>query len=177
MLKSVQGIARQWSREKFAILTLKPRRHVRILIYRKWAIHIQIKCFRWVIPEKYARLGFFFIMCKLSENTRRFLVVQQTSLIKRLRLNCSYLGKVDKFSKPWFHLDSCIAPDQSPSLERVHQPQSNKASREWENNLQIWSYPQVSRVTNFLSHKSHPLYFMMHKAWLKHFCIRRRVSW
>ena len=39
-------IARQWSREKFAILTLKPQRHVRILIYRKWAIHIQIKYFR-----------------------------------------------------------------------------------------------------------------------------------
>ena len=30
MLKSLLGIARQWSREKFAILTLKPRSHVRI---------------------------------------------------------------------------------------------------------------------------------------------------
>ena len=35
---SLLGIARQWSREKFAILTLKPRSHVRILIYRTWAI-------------------------------------------------------------------------------------------------------------------------------------------
>jgi len=34
VLKSPLGIARQWSREKFAILTLKPRSHVRILIYR-----------------------------------------------------------------------------------------------------------------------------------------------
>ena len=86
------------------------------------------------------------IMCKISENTRRFSVVQQTSLLERLQLNCSYLGKVDKFSKLWFHLDSCIVPDQSPSLKRVHQPRSNKTSREWENNLQIWSYSQVSRV-------------------------------
>ena len=31
VLKSLLGIARQWSREKFAILTLKPRSHVRIL--------------------------------------------------------------------------------------------------------------------------------------------------
>ena len=32
VLNSLLGIARQWSREKFAILTLKPRSHVRILI-------------------------------------------------------------------------------------------------------------------------------------------------
>ena len=32
------GIARQWSLEKFAIPTLKPQSHVRILIYRTWAI-------------------------------------------------------------------------------------------------------------------------------------------
>ena len=37
-LKFLLGIARQWSYEKFAILTLKPRSHVRILIYRTWAI-------------------------------------------------------------------------------------------------------------------------------------------
>ena len=34
VLKSRLGIARQWSRKKIAILTLKPRSHVRILIYR-----------------------------------------------------------------------------------------------------------------------------------------------
>ena len=38
VLNSLLGIARQWSREKFAILTLKPRSHVRILISRTWAI-------------------------------------------------------------------------------------------------------------------------------------------
>ena len=38
VLKSLPGIARQWSGKKIAILTLKPRRHVRILIYRPWAI-------------------------------------------------------------------------------------------------------------------------------------------
>ena len=32
VLNPLLGIARQWSREKFAILTLKPRSHVRILI-------------------------------------------------------------------------------------------------------------------------------------------------
>ena len=34
VLKSLLGLARQWSLEKFAILTLKPRSHVRILTYR-----------------------------------------------------------------------------------------------------------------------------------------------
>ena len=33
VLRTLQGIARQWSPEKFAILTLKPCSHVRILIY------------------------------------------------------------------------------------------------------------------------------------------------
>ena len=37
VVKSLLGIARQWNREKFAILTLKPRSHVRNLIYRTWA--------------------------------------------------------------------------------------------------------------------------------------------
>ena len=38
VLKSLLGIARQWSLEKIAILTLKPRIHVRSLIYPTWAI-------------------------------------------------------------------------------------------------------------------------------------------
>ena len=38
VLKSLLRIARQWSREKIAILSLKPCSHVRILIYRTWAI-------------------------------------------------------------------------------------------------------------------------------------------
>ena len=38
VFKSLLGIARQWSRKKNAILTLKPRSHVRILIYRTWVI-------------------------------------------------------------------------------------------------------------------------------------------
>ena len=37
---SLLGIARRWSREKFAILTLKPRSHVRIFVYRMWAIRM-----------------------------------------------------------------------------------------------------------------------------------------
>ena len=36
--KSLPGISRQWSRETFAILSLKPRSHVRILLYQTWAI-------------------------------------------------------------------------------------------------------------------------------------------
>ena len=35
VLKSPLGIARQWSREKFAISTLKPRSHVSVLIYKR----------------------------------------------------------------------------------------------------------------------------------------------
>ena len=38
LLKSLLGGARQWSLENFAILKLKSQRHVRILIYRTWAI-------------------------------------------------------------------------------------------------------------------------------------------
>ena len=38
VLNSLLGISRQLSREKFSILTLKPWSHVRILIYRTWAI-------------------------------------------------------------------------------------------------------------------------------------------
>ena len=38
VLNSLLEIARQWSREKFAILPPKSRSHVRILIYRTWAI-------------------------------------------------------------------------------------------------------------------------------------------
>ena len=37
--KSLLGIERQKKLEKFAILTRKPRSHVRILIYRTWPIH------------------------------------------------------------------------------------------------------------------------------------------
>ena len=36
--KSLLGIERQEKLEKFAILTRKPRSHVRILIYRTWPI-------------------------------------------------------------------------------------------------------------------------------------------
>ena len=38
VLKSLLGIARQWSLDKFPILALRPRSHVRILLYRTWAI-------------------------------------------------------------------------------------------------------------------------------------------
>ena len=38
VLKSLLETARQWSREKFVILSLKPRSHVTILIHRTWAI-------------------------------------------------------------------------------------------------------------------------------------------
>ena len=41
VLKSLLGFARQWSQEKIAILSLKPRIHVRILIlflYQTWII-------------------------------------------------------------------------------------------------------------------------------------------
>ena len=38
MFKSLLGIGRQWSLEKFAILTFKPRSPVKILRYRTWAI-------------------------------------------------------------------------------------------------------------------------------------------
>ena len=37
--KSLLGIERQRKLEKFAILTRKPRSHVRILIYRTWPIN------------------------------------------------------------------------------------------------------------------------------------------
>ena len=42
VLKSLLGIARHWSHEKFAILSLTPRSHVRILIHRTWAIENEL---------------------------------------------------------------------------------------------------------------------------------------
>ena len=44
MLKSLLGIARQWSLEKFAISTLKPRRHVRILFIER-GLFLFVICF------------------------------------------------------------------------------------------------------------------------------------
>ena len=41
--KSLLGIERQKKLEKFAILTRKPRSHVRILIYRTWPISTVVK--------------------------------------------------------------------------------------------------------------------------------------
>ena len=38
VLKSLLGIERQWSGEELAILILRPRSHVRIFIYRTWAV-------------------------------------------------------------------------------------------------------------------------------------------
>ena len=38
VLKSLLGIVRQRRREKSAILSLRPQSHVRVLIYRLWAI-------------------------------------------------------------------------------------------------------------------------------------------
>ena len=38
VLRFLLGIARQWSRKKVAVFTLKPRSLVRILIYRTWAV-------------------------------------------------------------------------------------------------------------------------------------------
>ena len=43
VLKSLLGIARQWRRKKFAILILKPWSHVKILLYRTWAIRNKYK--------------------------------------------------------------------------------------------------------------------------------------
>ena len=40
--KSLLGIERQRKLEKFAILTPKPRSHVRILIYRTWPIDYKL---------------------------------------------------------------------------------------------------------------------------------------
>ena len=52
VLNSLLGIARQWSREKFAILTLKPRSHIRILKYRTWAIASKSDTAPDVYPER-----------------------------------------------------------------------------------------------------------------------------
>ena len=41
-LKTLLGIARQWSREKFSISTLKPPSLLEILIYRMWLINIPV---------------------------------------------------------------------------------------------------------------------------------------
>ena len=53
VLKSLMGIVREQRREKFAILILKSRSHVRILIYRTWAIvYFFLACSR--LPDSVA---------------------------------------------------------------------------------------------------------------------------
>ena len=42
VFKSLLGIERQKKLKKFTILTRKPRRHVRILIYRTWPIPVKV---------------------------------------------------------------------------------------------------------------------------------------
>ena len=59
MVKSLLGIARQWSRGRFAVLTLKPRSHVRILIYRTWGFQnrpaaVRESFRRWVTLSQYS---------------------------------------------------------------------------------------------------------------------------
>ena len=66
MLKSLLKIARQWRREKFAILTLKPRSHVRILIYLTWAIRKQLIihiCFLVLEQKTEGSCNYFEIIC------------------------------------------------------------------------------------------------------------------
>ena len=60
VLKSPLGIARQWSREKFAILTLKPRSHVRILIYRTTGLFSDTPV-ELLIDQKYIVFLFCFV--------------------------------------------------------------------------------------------------------------------
>ena len=74
------GIARQWSRKKFAILILKPRSHVRILIHRRtWAI-----TFSWRRPfgrqfgENYCprvKRGQFRFMCVAQKLLRSLSII------------------------------------------------------------------------------------------------------
>ena len=53
VLKSLLGIARQWSREKFASLTLKPRSHARILIHPYYSIQM------WSLRQTLSFRNFF----------------------------------------------------------------------------------------------------------------------
>ena len=63
VLKSPLGIARQWSREKFAILTLKPRSHVRILIYRTTELFSDTPV-ELLIDQKYIVFLFLFFFAR-----------------------------------------------------------------------------------------------------------------
>ena len=50
--KSLLGIERQKKLKKFTILTRKPRSHVRILIYRTWAIEVVLALTRCIYMTK-----------------------------------------------------------------------------------------------------------------------------
>ena len=63
VLTSLLGTARQCIREKFAILSLKPRSHVTILIHRTWAI-----LRNWVALHK---IKYFIAFWILSRNSKR----------------------------------------------------------------------------------------------------------
>ena len=49
--KSLLGIEIQKKIEKFAILTRKPRSHVRILIYRTWPIRLLHLHYEMMMPD------------------------------------------------------------------------------------------------------------------------------
>ena len=63
VLKSLLEIASQWNREKFAILSVKPGSHVRILIYWTWAIGL-IKGLSVPSRWEYVKFG----ICKIKWN-------------------------------------------------------------------------------------------------------------
>ena len=75
MLKSLLGIAKQWRLKKFAILTLKSQSHVRILIYRTWAIKSKDYFFWGGGGDRGGREGVITLNHKLNLEGQQMLLV------------------------------------------------------------------------------------------------------
>ena len=79
VLKCLLGIARQWSREKFAILSLKPRNHVRIVIQRTCAIIVsEVK--KKIVSSRIPHLFEIAILSKLKVTCRMQIILNSHSI-------------------------------------------------------------------------------------------------
>ena len=99
VLKSLLGIARQWSHEKFEFLTLKPRGHVRILIHQTWTIVIRqnklMPRLCWSVLDQNDRSKCFWTLCTFKSTLGVWCASKPFHSI-----NCDKTYSKDKTEKP-----------------------------------------------------------------------------
>ena len=92
VLKSLLGIAKQWSRERFAILSLKPRSHVGILINRTWAIRLNKQNNNFHLHVHHIFSRFFVVIARLRRETKYSTLRFMEDVNKRRRFLPFFFG-------------------------------------------------------------------------------------